>query len=316
MQEAENISFRQFVKAAAKWINRHYIIKTFITVIPIIMGIVVSTPLFKFAISDGMLNRKGWLVLCGTFLLIILVEGVTNYVARNDDNYSKSYKGEVLIRGIISETEMNFSDEKNAHLRSGFKSIAHDNNQFREFIHHYVKPVQRTSDILKQISFCLEAICDVSQPNIVHSAIIKIDNGEWKWLCKTQTIGTADLIDMIGKESALEACIKAGGFYYCNDKVKAINERKYIPDRKDIRENNVGSIICWEIKIDLQDDPDRNHEIKMLSSFSTYGKRLLKLETSEDDINRIYRDVIYELVLKQYKGQLCENLIWYAMEQL
>ena len=114
-----------------------------------------------------MLNRKGWIVLGGTFSLIFLVEGVTNYVARNDDNYSKSYRGEVLIREKISETEINFSDEKNAHLRSGFKSIAHDNNQFREFIHHYVKPVQRTNDILKQISFCLEGICDVSQPNIV-----------------------------------------------------------------------------------------------------------------------------------------------------
>ena len=54
----------------------------------------------------------------------------------------------------------------------------------------------------------------------------------------------------------------------------------------------------------------------MIISLSTYGKQLLKPESTDEDIKRFYKDVILELVLLQYRNQLCENLIWYALQNL
>ena len=196
MQDTDSITFAKFVRAIAKWINRHYFVKTIISGIPIIVGIIVSTPLFSFGVSGKKLNGIGWTVLISTFLIILLVQLVTNYIARNDDRNSKSYWSEIAIRNKISQTEIIYNDEKNSSLRSGFKSLAHTNNQFKEFITHYVKPIQRTEDILKQISSCIEKICEINQTSIIHSAIIKVDNHDWQWLCKTQIPGTANLLDM------------------------------------------------------------------------------------------------------------------------
>ena len=316
IHNTEEITFRQFIKEIAKWLNRHYLIKTLFSVIPFAVGILVSTPLFGFAVTDGKINSSGWLVLFVAGFIFFALEGASNYVARNDNDNSKSYRSESQIRKKVAETEVNFSEEKNDQLRAGYKSLAHNNNQFKDFVQHYVKPAQRTNDILKQISFCIEQICDVPQTNIVHSAIINIDDAGWTWLCKTNTAETADLCDMIGKESSIEACLKEGGFYYSNSKKLAIQNKKYIPDRKDKGEDNIGSIICWEIKTDMSDNPETNHELKMLISFSTYGKQLLDQEANEISINHVYKDIIYKLVLMQYKAQLNENLIWYAMQKL
>ena len=96
--------------------------------------------------------------------------------------------------------------------------------------------------------------------------------------------------------------------------------KRYIPDRRDKSNGNVGSIICWEVATEIEHDSDikgaDKHLYRMIISISTYGKFLINPAVGQERIDSIYKDVIENIILEQFYGELNENLIWYGLQQL
>lgn len=89
--------------------------------------------------------------------------------------------------------------------------------------------------------------CGVESTEIVLSSVVSIDDKDWSWLCFPNFEGRAHLKDLVCKESPLKQVIHERTYFFRNDKQQAIAEKVYLPDRRDKTNNNIGSIICWEV---------------------------------------------------------------------
>ena len=54
----------------------------------------------------------------------------------------------------------------------------------------------------------------------------------------------------------------------------------------------------------------------MVISISTYGEKIVKIEdeNSEDRVKLIYEERIREIILKQFEGEIKEDLLWYGTQ--
>lgn len=170
---------------------------------------------------------------------------------------------------------------------------------------------------MTQISKCIAGEVEMDSNEIELSSVVSIDEGEWSWFCYPDFEGRGHLKDLLRKESALKQVINERTYYYNNDKESAIHDHKYFPDRRDTTNNNVGSIICWEVSTMIEyGDTKEAHSLRMIISISTYGKKLISSEYKQEKIDKIYKDVFEKMILNQFKGELTENLIWYGLQKL
>jgi len=241
----------------------------------------------------------------------------SNRISSHDNRDKTSYEAEIQIRRNASVNEALYEEEKNRDLRSGYRQIAYDDNNLVDFIKHYVNPRERTNQILTQISKSIAGECEIESTEIVLSAVVSIDDKDWSWLCFPNFEGRGHLKDLVHRESALKQVIDERTYFFSNDKRSAIKEKKYLPDRRDKTNSNVGSIICWEVTTMIEyADTKETHSLRMIISISTYGKKLIDSEESKEKIDQVYIEVFEKMILNQFKGELIENLIWYGLQNL
>ena len=136
---------------------------------------------------------------------------------------------------------------------------------------------------------------------------------EWTWVSVPKTEGTAELKDLLSNQSAFS--IVASGrktFYYANDKKEAAKNKEYYMDGRDNTYGS-GSIVCTEIDEDIG-----KWRIRLIISISTYGKMIVGQDMIDAgaDVARTYEERIRDVIIKQFEGELKEDLLWYGIENI
>lgn len=318
----KNTEIKKLVRAVLASLNDYWIAKSIVALIPTISAFALAFPavqdFFTTTTDTGKhcLNAAG-ILLFVIVILCLVIEFSSNRISSHDNRDKMSYEAEIQIRRNASINEILYEEEKNRDLRSGYHQIAYDNNNLVDFIKHYVNPRERTNQILTQISKCIAGECEIDSTEIVLSSVVSIDNGDWFWFCFPDFEGRGHLRDLVKKDSALKQVIDECTYFFSNDKKTAIDEKKYLPDRRDKTNGYVGSIICWEVATMIEyADTKEVHPIRMIISISTYGKKLIDAEEKKEKIDQIYLDVFEKMILNQFKGELTENLIWYGLQKL
>lgn len=322
MTGERNTPVKKLARAAIASLNDHWIIKSIIVLIPTIAAFALAFPAVQ-ALFSTTTNTESVGLNAGAIILLVVVsvcsiiEVSSNMISSHDNRDKMSYEAEIQIRRNASVNEAIYEAEKNRHLQSGYHQIAYDNNSLVDFIKHYVNPRERTKQILTQIGKCIAGECGLESTEIVLSAVVSIDDKDWSWLCFPDFEGRGHLRELVRKGSALKQVIDERTYFFSNDKQTAINEKKYLPDRRDETNNNIGSIICWEVATMIEyADAKETHPLRMIISISTYGKTLIDSEKNKTKIDQIYSDVFKKMILNQFKGELTENLIWYGLQKL
>lgn len=321
MSIRKSTPIRRLLRAGLVSLNNLWIWKSVIVLIPTISAFALAFPAIQeFFTTKG--QEKVRLNTWGVLLIIIaaicyVLEVLSNMISSHDSRDKLSYEAEIQIRRNASINEALYEEEKNRDLRGGYRQIAYNNNNLIDFIIHYVNPRERTNKILTQISKCIAGECEVDSNEIVLSSVVCIDDGEWAWLCYPEFEGRAHLKELLRKDSALKQVIDDRTYFYKNEKKDAISENKYISDRRDKTNDNVGSIICWEVATIIEcNNSNETHSLRMIVNISTYGKLLVDSKLGEEKINDIYNEVFEKMILNQFKGELTENLIWYGLQKL
>lgn len=299
-------------------LNKKWVLKSFLFSIPVLAALLLSTPLKTILINDDKFTKLGVVVIIAS-VIIVPLQFLTSFVASNDNADVESYVGEIQVRKKVAETQCEFEESKNRLLAKSFKSIAYNNGALFDFARHHINPSERTSQILSQISICFADVCDISSNEIVVSAMVSCDNNDWDWLCPPQYEGCADKDMLLSSASSLKKVIDEGVYYYNNNKQDAINEGEYVPDKRDKKEDNMGSIICWEVASNiksLKKTEREEHTFRMIISISTYGRMLCIDDNKMGDVDRTYKEIFKNIILNQFQGELCENLLWYGFQYL
>lgn len=322
MITGRNEPFQKLIRAALASLNDHWIVKSILILIPTISAFAISFPPIQVYLMT--MNNKGEVILStkGFVVLVIcicclIVETLSNIISSHDNSDRQSYVAEIQIRRNASINESIYEDEKNRVLKHGYRQIAYDNNNLIDYIIHYVNPKERTNQILTQISKCIANESEVDANEIAFSAVVSLDNGDWSWFCLPDYGGRGHLNELLRRNSALKQVINNCTYFYSNDKKKATEVKQYVPDRRDKTNNNVGSIICWEVATQLEHEKtNETHSIRMIISISTYGKKLIETHQKNEKIDWVYTEVIEKMILNQFKGELTEVLIWYGLQKL
>lgn len=247
----------------------------------------------------------------------IIIDIFSNAISSHDNQDKVSYEAEIQIRRRASVNEAQYEEEKNRFLHNGYRQIAYDNNDLAEFIKYYVNPKERTKQILTQIGNCIADECEIESTEIVLSSVVSIDDKGWSWFCYPNYEGRDLLQDLLREKSALKQVIDNCTYFFSNDKQTAIDQGNYFADRRDKTNNNIGSIICWEVTTMIEySDSKETHHLRMIISISTYGKKLIESEQNEEKISWIYNTVFEKMILNQFRGELTESLIWYGLQML
>lgn len=309
------------VKGLFYYFQNKWFIKSVIAAAPYLIAVILSlTPLQKYFVTDNRVNLWGIvLIILGGALTVLQV--LSNKFSSDIYDDGKSFQAENQVRSKIMETEHKYEEDKNILVSDGFRSIAYDNNDLIDFIQYHIKPKERIRIILSKIGECIGDICDLPSQNIHLSAAVSCDNSDWEWICEPTFEGAASLSELISGDSTFRRVMEKEVYCYKNSKAQAIEKKEYISDRKDITEKNIGSIICWEVSINIFDkDSKMNHPFRMIISISTYGRQLLvsdgEVTVSDEDIDYTYKDVIHDMVLSHYHGELQETLIWHGISHL
>ena len=161
-------------------LNRNWALKTIATIIPSITAFVICfTPiqsLFVVTTESGSHLNPAGIIVNAICIILLIITTTANMISSHDNQDLLGYLGENQIRKKIAITESAYEEDKNRILRSGYRQIAYDNNNLKDFIRHYVNPKERTNQILTQISNCLAEECGVDSNEIVMSAIVSAED--------------------------------------------------------------------------------------------------------------------------------------------
>lgn len=317
----KSISLKSIFKSIIFYLNDHWFFKSLVEIIPPIITFVLAFPNTKgpFFISvNGQmkLSRLGLVMFIIGSGCIIISFFANNYASKDKRNML-SYAAENQIRKNASINEATYEEIKNNKLRRAYGQLAYNENSLIHFLIHYVDPKARTQAILVQIANCIASQCEIDATEVVVSSVVSYKSGDWLWLCYPQIEGRAHLRELLKEGSALYQVINSRTYFYANDKVQAIENKTYLPDRRDKTNNGVGSIICWEVSTEIEGNTDdERFPLRMIISISTYGRKLIETDLSAQKIDEVYKEVIEKMILNQFKGELTENLIWYGLQKL
>ena len=231
---------------------------------------------------------------------------------------AEAYAGEVELRKTITDAECMLEERRNNHLRDWLEQnlLQKDVLQFVDGARNPREGIRAALDGLRE---CFAQVSEVSKSNIYISAAISVVNKnsskkpEWEWLVAPPSEGTASLVELLNKNnnSAFNIVIQGTPFFYANDKNTAAKNNQYYFDKRDESYKKEGSIICCEF-----DEVIGKFKIRMVISISTYGEKIVKIEdeNSEDRVKLIYEERIREIILKQFEGEIKEDLLWYGTQ--
>lgn len=316
-QEFKNSHWYKILSELADQLHEKWAITTALEILPVVWVVVYQVKMDWFVDPNGNLKAMGIIiaVICCfiSFFLILVSNFKSSHELMRRNSYEETAKrneAEVVLRSNISSAESSI-DERYLRLLKEYI----DNNEFsisvlRDFIKKAYDPVKRINAVLDELSYCFEKISKIPRDRIFLSAAVRISSKDWEWISQIQLSGTATLDELLNSHSLFAKVAKEGiPFAFANDKKKALKKKYYYWDKKDESTSGQGSIICWEIAQSI-----RNIPVRMIISISTYGEPFYSNENaSDEDVKKMYEEVIKDTILCRFEGRLSEALIMYAL---
>jgi len=326
---AISIHLRAVASSCAEWLNKRVVIKVILESLPAIWTILLQVFKTYFFHENGNLKELGvgiWFSVLIPSVIISILTGIKskhdNYYRRELSRENKAYDSMLSIMKKITNEESILEQAQYNQLKYWIE----DEAPSKEFC-VIAKKVRYPEAIIQRIAECLTScfaeITQLEESNIYISAAIAVcntmqpkkqqKNPNWEWFYQPRQAGTASLEDLLNNNSSFKIVASGVPFFYSNDKAQAEKEGKYRFDEKDKSSNYQGSIICYE-----EYEQVRKWRIRMIISISTYGQKLVSQHDEElgVDIRAVYEDIIYNTIIKQFKCEIKECLLWYVIQKI
>ena len=319
-------TFAAFIYSLADKINDTLWIKVILQAFPIVWTtVIVQIGRSLFITEKGGLNLLGGgiaIISAGISIFILVITGIKSQQDKKEKNKLDKnvsvYTSEIELRKAITNAECTLEDRRNRHLRTWIERHQ-SNDTISAFVNEALNPKERINTVFDGLSECFEEVTELQKAEVFQSAAIAIENTsiyqkpKWEWIVNPPVEGTPSLDKLLSEKSSFKIVADGIPFFYANDKKLAAKEKKYILDGRDKVYNGEGSIICCEI-----DETINNWKIRLIISISTYGKKIVS-NTDEQagiQIKTVYEDKIRDVIIKQIEGEIKEDLLWYALENI
>lgn len=308
-------------------LNDFWWLKFFLQALPIIWSTVVL-PVFHnifFDSQTGNLNAEGIIIAIVIFCLSSSLLLLTDLKSSKDKKKKEkteedmvSFQAEINLRRALTIAESTLEDRRNRHFRRSVGKVK-NTEPVHIFVNKTMYPIERISTALDGLSECFSMLTEIPRTDYTLSGAIAIENINsksqainWRWISIPALEGTASISDLLNNNSSFKIVADGKPYYYANDKLEASEKGEYFLDDRD-ESYGVGSIICTEIAEEIQ-----KWRIRLIISVSTYGKQILSKEEIANGANVtvVYEERIRDIIFKQFEGELKEDLLWYAVENI
>ena len=312
----------------ADLLNDHVIWKAIVQIIPAVILFLLTEVLSSFFYNSE--NKLIWyrvilgvIIFLFPYIFIILADfkqSVDNDIRKTQEMEMVSYVSEIQLRKAIAEADISLEEQRNRNIRLQTDRLG-PSIDVRQFINGAIYPIERINTAIDEMANCFASLSKLERSEFLFSGAVSITNinsskksSNWEWVSTPLLEGVTSIENLLTKESSF-SLIASGKltYYYANDKREAEKKHEYFPDDRDRTYHGCGSIICKEISEEIG-----KWKIRLILSISTYGKMIV----SEDDIEagtnvaETYEDVIRDMILKQFEGELREDLLWYGIEKI
>lgn len=285
---------RGFFCSASNWFEKHWIIKTLITFLPTIwLPVIVKLFGVNLSISDeaGTLSFWGKIITIALYLLVLFVLILGGISAKNKKELQDEFK-EKLDKAINGQFYYEY-------ILSGIDSVNKDIcTDLLKKIKQKEKantPVDSLRIIAKSVQSCCSSQFDLSANKILVSMAYCLGSGnrpeDWKWANPEEVQGGLKLSELTSNSQTafFRVMNRSEQFIYYNEKTAAIAENKYVPDERDKKHKNIGSIVVCDI---TATEVTSNVTIaRAILSISTFTKCVSKA-TDENSIKDVERNLV------------------------
>lgn len=275
--------------------------------------------------ETGNLNELGItiaVILAIISIFILILTNVKSSIDKKEKEKTEkdidSYLGEIELRRALSEAESTLEDRRNRHFRHAVEDMK-STDSIHAFVSNAMYPMERINTALDGLSECFSKLSGISKTDFTLSGAVSIENKnsrnknlDWDWISIPTMEGTASITDLLKNKSAFSIVANGMPYYYANDKKIASKKGEYYIDGRD-KAYGIGSIVCAEI-----DEEIGKWRIRLILSISTYGKQITNEDELGDGVSlaTVYEDRIRDIIIKQFEGELKEDLLWYAIEKI
>ncbi len=311
----------------AELLNDYWLIKVVFQALPIIWTTVILHIFHDklYDSSTGNLNALGVILACVIVVVSAALLVLTDVKASKDKKETEktkndmiSYQAEIDLRRELTKAETTVEERRNRHFRNSVGKIK-NSDPVNIFVSKTMDPMERISTALDGLGQCFSSLSRIASNEFTLSGAIAIENTNsknkttpWKWISLSTMEGTASIEELLKHNSSFKLVASGRPFFYANDKKEAADNGEYYWDGRD-KTYGTGSIVCSEI-----DEKIDNWRIRLIISISTYGKQILSQEEIDNgaDIAVVYEERIRDTIIKQFEGELKEDLLWYAVEKI
>ena len=323
----------RFICGLYQWaeaVNDRTLLKVFFQVAPVLWTTVIIQAFHSWCYNSetGNLNALG-IGGAVSITLVSLVFLILSDILQKEERKKQQKKEldydacetELEVRKAVTEAESALEEKRNRQIRL---TVGKENpsQEIQKFITKTIYPIERINSVLDEIGGCFSTLSGLMKSDFMISGAVAIINTNknipiknlpWTWVSAPKAEGTADLEDLLNGHSAFYTVASGNKtFYYANDKTIAAENNEYFMDGRD-KTYGSGSIVCTEITEDIG-----KWRIRLIISISTYGKMIIGQDMIDAgaDIERTYEGRIRDVIIKQFEGELKEDLLWYGIENI
>ncbi len=314
---------REYLKSVAVYLNDKLILKVILQSLPIIWGTILQIFRSTFYTEKGDLGVPGTIIASVLTFISIFLMVITAVKAKRDNKAKERIEKDALsraceinIRRVITETEHSV-DEAICRKLSNWIGNNDPDPEIRRFSEGVYNSKERISNAMNAIKKCFAEITELETDQFFLSAVFGIENRrhkkpvDWEWLVNPPIAGTLGLAELTTQNTAFkEVAINHKPYIYYNDKIAADADEKYVFDQMDDTFDKKGSIICCEFAERI-----KNYDIRLILNISTYGQHIVNNDADEEYLKDIYVHRIRNIILKQFEGEIRENILWYALQR-
>ena len=310
------------LKKVADCLNEHWVWKTIILFFPTIyLPVIVKYwgVIFHISKTDGTLTKIGIGITIVIYILAFSCNVLTNYKSRKDKE-----KEQLIQEQHIKEIEVwkekvkSYEKTLNIHKRllnvigvvcdtkqeaiNNYIETSLENHEFRKPFNETVCPEVQLKNIARELKSCLSEITQLPLDNMTVSMAYEFPeiNKQIYWIDQKEVVQCMTLKALRSNKNTAFYNIYSGksDFLFFNDKELAADNGMYVFDKKDIRYNKTGSIICDEIAI----ENDKGKIARIILTISTYGYKFT--DSSDEEILSNISQMIQEVILQQFEKRI------------
>lgn len=259
---------------------RHWIFTASLAVIPSYYLILVRTvgqPL-------GLVDTANALTNAGLFIFIpLFIFSVVFALMKSlTDKYNEEvkYNGQFVLESILAATSA-VKDKKTTRFCEYIHT--HRRRRFLSPFQDITQPRTQIQSILENLQVCLSEITGIRRDDIGLSIIYKpgTSSADWKYLHTMNISNDLGIDDLTGnpQTTARRVLDRKVPVLFFPDKRTAKSQGQYVPGPKDEQHKGVGSILCQDISIGMDDQ-----YIIAVLTVTTYGTQLCE---NDDEDTRI-----------------------------